>query len=225
MRRTLAAGALMLSACTHVGAGRLPSGFVDARAVVPDLVVEMRYAAAENFVGRRIDGYDAPVCLLTREGASALGAAARALAPSGLGLKVFDCYRPARAVAHFVRWARDPADTAQKRAYYPNVDKSQLFALGYIAERSGHSRGSTVDVTLVDLATGREVDMGSPFDLFDPVSHPESDAVGPAQHANRLLLRDAMEHAGFRPLQEEWWHFTLRGEPFPDTYFDFPIRR
>lgn len=225
MRRAFMAAALALAACAHAVPEGRPADFVDARGLAPRLVVDMRYAGANNFVGRRIDGYEAPVCLLTREAARALAQAEQALAASGAGLKVFDCYRPARAVAHFVRWARDPRDAAQKHNYYPNVDKSQLFALGYIAERSGHSRGSTVDITLIDLATGQERDMGSPFDLFDPVSHAQSEAVGPAQRANRLLLREAMGRAGFRPLKEEWWHFTLEGEPYPDTYFDFPIRR
>lgn len=222
MRAALLAAALAVTAaCAH--AAPRPDGFVDAGAAVPGLAVEMRYAGTDNFVGRRIDGYDAPLCLVSRATADALAKAQGQLKPFGLGLKAFDCYRPARAVAHFARWARDPADQARKAAYYPNVDKARLFELGYIAERSGHSRGSTVDVTLIDLATTRELDMGTPWDLFDTRSWPSDPNVSPAARANRMLLQSVMTAAGFRPLKEEWWHFTLRDEPFPETYFDFPV--
>jgi D-alanyl-D-alanine dipeptidase len=199
-----------------------PDSFVDAAQVVPGLVVEMRYFTANNFVGRRVDGYDKPVCLLTREAAAALAEVARDLAPRGLRLKVFDCYRPVRAVAHFQRWGRAPADLKTKAAYYPDVEKSRLFTDGYIARRSGHSRGSTLDVTLVD-ATG-ELDMGTPFDFLSPRSHASNPAVGARAYRNRMLLAAAMSTRGFRPYEKEWWHFTLRGEPFKDTYFDFPVR-
>lgn len=202
-----------------------PAGFVDAAAIVPGLVVDMRYAGAHNFVGRRIDGYEAPVCYLTREAANALATAQAALVPQGRGLKVYDCYRPARAVADFAAWARDLDDQRMRAEFYPNVEKDQLFALGYIAQRSGHSRGSTVDVTLVDLATGAELDMGTPFDLFDPRSRPSDDSVSAQARANRMTLQNAMRAHGFRPLREEWWHFTLEREPFPETYFDFPVTR
>jgi zinc D-Ala-D-Ala dipeptidase len=148
-----------------------------------------------------------------------------ALAAFGLGLQVFDCYRPMRAVADFAAWARDPADQARKRDYYPGLDKSQLFALGYIAEKSGHSRGSTLDLTIVDLATKAPLDMGSPYDLFDTRSWPSDTRFTPAQRANRMLLQTVMRESGFRPLKEEWWHFTLEREAFPDTYFDFPVAR
>ena len=146
------------------------------------------------------------------------------LAPRGLGLKVYDCYRPARAVEHFARWAADLDDQRTKAEFYPNVDKSQLFALGYIAERSGHSRGSTMDLTIVDLTSGAEIDMGSPFDLFDTRSWPTDETVSSTARANRMLLQGAMREHGFRSLREEWWHFTLEGEPHPETYFDFPVR-
>jgi zinc D-Ala-D-Ala dipeptidase len=201
-----------------------PHGFVDAADVVPGLVVEMRYAGARNFVGRRINGYDAPVCLLTNEAAAALAAVQRDLAPSGRGLKVYDCYRPTRAVARFAAWARDLEDQATKAEYYPNVAKDQLFALGYLAARSGHSRGSTLDLTLVHLASGAELDMGTPYDLFDPRSWPSDTSVSAQAQANRRELQRVMVAHGFRPLQEEWWHFTLMDEPHPDTYFDFPVR-
>ena len=197
--------------------------FVDAHQVIPDLVVEMRYAGHENFVGRPIAGYLAPVCMLTREATAALAAVQAQLAPFGLGLKVYDCFRPARAVADFGRWARDPADLARKAEYYPNVDKSELFARGYIAARSGHSRGSTVDLTVVDAVTKAELDMGSPYDLFDTKSWPADQTVGPVYRANRLMLQAVMRAHGFDAIKEEWWHFKLHGEPYPQTYFDFPV--
>ena len=216
--------ALLATAPFVASAREMPKRFVDAATVVPGLVLDMRYAGSNNFVGRRIDGYEAARCLLTREAATALAKVQRELSERGLGLKVFDCYRPARAVANFVRWARNLADTAKKSEFYPEVDKRNLFKLGYIASHSGHSRGSTVDITIVRRSDGRELDMGTGFDRFSPRSWPSSKAVTPKQRANRMLLAGAMRHAGFRPLQTEWWHFTLRGEPFPKTYFNFPVR-
>jgi zinc D-Ala-D-Ala dipeptidase len=201
-----------------------PNRFVDASRVVPNLVVDMRYLGADNFVGRRIDGYDKPVCYLTREAAAALAAVARDIERQGLALKVFDCYRPVRAVAHFIRWARDLRDVARRADYYPNVDKRNLFRDGYIAARSGHSRGSTLDLTLVRRDTGRELDMGTPFDYFSPRSAPGNRTVSVQAHANRQVLAQAMRRRGFIPYSKEWWHFTLRNEPYPNTYFDFPVR-
>jgi len=200
-----------------------PDLFVDVAGLVPDVVFDVRYAGSENFVGTPVDGYGAARCLLTRPAAEALAGVARDAAAGGYRLKLFDCYRPARAVAHFARWAADLADTHTKATYYPDLDKGQLFALGYIAERSGHSRGSTLDLTLVDAATGRELDMGTPFDLFSTLSWPGSDAVSAAQKANRQVLAGLMAAHRFKPFEQEWWHFTLADEPFPDTYFDFPI--
>lgn len=214
--------AIALAACAPQQTRR--DDFVDAQARIPGLVVEMRYAGADNFVGRPITGYEAPVCLLTEDAANALAAVQQDLAVTGRGLKVFDCYRPRRAVADFAAWARDPNDQRTKAEYYPNVDKSRLFELGYIAERSSHSRGSTVDVTIIDLATGAELDMGTPYDLFDPRSWPSDRTVPEAARENRLLLQRTMVSWGFRPLREEWWHFTLGNEPHPETYFDFPVR-
>lgn len=199
-----------------------PSGFVDAAATVPGLVVDMRYFGAHNFVGSRVDGYEAPVCILTRQAASALAAVQRDLKPRGLGLKVFDCYRPVRAVRHFVRWARDP-DQGTKAEFYPDIDKRALFREGFIASHSGHSRGSTVDLTLVRLPGGEELDMGTHFDLLSYRSSHRG-PVTPEQRANRQTLADAMRKQGFIPYSKEWWHFTLRGEPFPDRYFDFPVK-
>jgi D-alanyl-D-alanine dipeptidase len=200
-----------------------PAAFVDAATVVPGLIAEMRYAGAHNFVGRPIDGYEAPRCLLSQAAATALAEVARDIAPRGLHIKVFDCYRPARAVMNFVRWARDLNATAGKAEFYPDVDKRTLFRDGYIASQSGHSRGSTIDMTLAN-DDGRELDMGTPFDFFSPKSSPADPTVTPEQHANRMLLAAAMRRRGFRPYDKEWWHFTLRGEPFPETYFDFPVK-
>jgi len=200
------------------------SPFVDAAAQVPGLAVEMRYAGSHNFVGRPIAGYEAPRCLLTPEAARALACVQAALARDGLGLKVFDCYRPARAVADFVAWAQDPDDGAGRAEFHPGIDKADLFRLGYIAARSSHSRGSTVDLTLIRRDDGRERDMGTPFDRFDPASAPGSTAVTAAQAANRGRLARAMIRAGFAPYAQEWWHFTLEREPFPDTVFDRPVR-
>jgi zinc D-Ala-D-Ala dipeptidase len=200
-----------------------PAAFVDAATVVPALIVDMRYAGAHNFVGRPIPGYDAARCRLTPPAGAALAGAARDLAPRGLVLKVFDCYRPARAVASFMRWARDLNDTAGKAEFYPQIDKRTLFRDGYIAARSGHSRGSTVDITLAE-AGGRELDMGTPFDFFSPRSSPADPSVAGSARANRALLAAAMRRRGFRPYAKEWWHFTLAREPFPATYFDLPVR-
>jgi len=209
-------------AAQAVSAQERPAAFVDAATLVPGLIVEMRYAGAHNFVGRPIDGYLAPRCLLTQAAATALAEVARDLAPRGLTLKVFDCYRPARAVAHFVRWARDLGDAAGKREFYPGVDKSTLFRDGYISSHSGHSRGSTVDLTLT--RDGRELDMGTPFDFFSLRSWPGSADVSVEARANRALFAAAMRRRGFRPYDREWWHFTLSHEPFPATYFDFPVK-
>jgi zinc D-Ala-D-Ala dipeptidase len=199
-----------------------PADFVDAATVVPGLIVEMRYAGSHNFVGRPIDGYQAPHCLLTHQAAAALAEVARDLAPRYV-IKVFDCYRPTRAVANFVRWARDLHDVAGKPEFYPDVDKRTLFRDGYIAAYSGHSRGATVDLTLA-LPDGKELDMGTPFDFFSPRSWTADPSISPAAHANRILLATAMRRGGFRPYDREWWHFTLRAEPFPQTYFDFPVK-
>ena len=219
----------MLVACFAAGASARvsaqdrPASFVDAAEVVPGLVTDMRYAGTHNFVGRRIDGYAAARCLLTKPAAAALAEVARDLAPRGLAIKVFDCYRPVRAVANFVRWARDLNDAVNKTEFYPHVDKDTLFQDGYISSRSGHSRGSTVDLTLVRAGDG-ELDMGTPFDFFSPLSWAAAGGVSAEAKANRALLATAMRHRGFRPYAKEWWHFTLAAEPFPNTYFDFPVR-
>jgi zinc D-Ala-D-Ala dipeptidase len=229
--RVLTLATLIALTCVRAQAGDRSPAFVDAGEVVPGLVVEMRYAGEHNFVGARIDGYHRRLCLLTRQAAAAVAEVQRDLAEQGLGLKVFDCYRPARAVAHFVRWAQDSADQRAKSEFYPEVDKGDLFRDGYIADRSGHSRGSTLDLTLVRLAGAQapdkpatELDMGTAFDLFSPRSWPTDRSVGATAQKNRALLAKAMIQRGFKPYAKEWWHFTLADEPFPDTYFDFPVR-
>jgi D-alanyl-D-alanine dipeptidase len=191
--------------------------------VIPDAVLDIRYYGTNNFVGERIDSYNAPRAILTREAAAALSEAAGLLRAQGYSIKVFDAYRPASAVARFVRWAKDRGDERRKKIFYPDIDKADIFKLGYIAARSGHSRGSAVDLTIVHSATGGEADMGSPFDFFGPVSAPASPLVTPAQRKNRDILRRAMTSAGFKPLSTEWWHFALANEPYPETYFDFPV--
>jgi zinc D-Ala-D-Ala dipeptidase len=209
-----------------------PAAFVDAATVVPGLLVDMRYAGSHNFVGRPIEGYEAPRCLLTRPAAAALAAVARDVEPQGLAVKVFDCYRPTQAVANFVRWARDLKDQKMKAEFYPDVDKRTLFRAGYIASHSGHSRGSTMDLTLAKASASRiggsepdkELDMGTHFDFFSPKSWTADRTVGAEAHANRMLLASAMRRRGFRGYFREWWHFTLSGEPFPHTYFDFPVK-
>ena len=188
----------------------------------PTLRLDLRCSTANNFVGEPIDGYEAPVCLLTPEAARALTWVARDLKRELVSLVVFDCYRPQRAVDHFVRWAAGPEDPAVRAAYHPNVPKSELFARGYIAERSSHSRGSTVDVGL--LRDGELVDMGTPFDFFDPLSHTDAPGVTARQRADRQRLRAAMERRGFRNYPKEWWHYTLEGEPHRFRGFDVPVR-
>ena len=190
---------------------------------VRPIQTDVRYFSADNFVGEVITGYNAEKILMTLEAALALAAIQIELGERGLGLKVFDAYRPQQAVDDFARWAEDINDTSTKAEYYPNIAKQDLFSLGYIAAQSGHSRGSTVDLTLVELITGDELDMGAPWDLFDPISWPTSLEVSLPQKTNRETLREIMLRYGFNPLREEWWHFTLDDEPFPDTYFDFPI--
>jgi len=174
-------------------------------------------------VGERVDGYEDPVAILSVEAARALKGVAGEMNAQGYRLKVFDAYRPAGAVKHFVLWGIDDLDLRMKPYFYPDLEKQELFRLGYIASQSSHSRGSAVDLTLLDMRTGREVDMGSPFDMFSELSHPDSAAVTQAQHDNRMFLQKAMVRNGFKPIDCEWWHFSLANEPYPDTYFEFPV--
>ncbi|MCR5576882.1 MAG: M15 family metallopeptidase [Oscillospiraceae bacterium] len=199
------------------------SDFVVLADYVPGIIQEIRYHSTYNFVGERIDGYEQPCALLTLEAARALKIVSNELAVQGYRLKVFDAYRPARAVKHFALWGLEDQDVRMKPYFYPALQKQEIFTQGYIAEHSSHSRGSTVDLTLLDMATGKEVDMGGPFDLFSEVSHPDYRGVTDEQYESRMLLRHAMVRGGFRPISCEWWHFTLINEPYPDTYFDFPV--
>ncbi len=199
--------------------------FVEITEIIPDAILEIRYYSTYNFVGTRIDGYLQPTALLTRQAADSLRAVSDELLAKGYRLKIYDAYRPQRAVDHFVRWAADVSDTLMKPYFYPDLDKSVLFEQEYIMEKSGHTRGSTVDLTLFDMATEKEVDMGGTFDWFGIESHPDYTAtITPEQFANRMILREAMVRHGFKTLESEWWHFTLANEPYPDTYFTFPVR-
>ncbi|MBQ6257352.1 MAG: M15 family metallopeptidase [Clostridia bacterium] len=200
-----------------------PSGFVLLADYVPHIVQEIRYYSTYNFIGERIDGYEEPCALLTIEAARALKAAAAELLVQGYRLKVFDAYRPACAVRHFVLWGIEDQDVRMKAYFYPELEKQALFAEGYIASQSSHSRGSTADLTLFDMKTGKELDMGGPFDFFGERSHFDFSGLTPAQRENRALLQRLMTDRGFAPYAEEWWHFTLKNEPYPDTYFTFPV--
>ena len=236
---------LTLSACAACPKDTAPNGFVYLTDAVPDAILEIRYYSTYNFTGDRIDGYERPVALLTKEAAKALKAVSDDVIKQGYRLKIYDAYRPQRAVTHFMNWAKKRDDIRMKAYFYPNLDKSVLFAQGYIAEKSGHSRGSTVDLTLFDMKTEKEVDMGGTFDWFGKESHPAwcgdpqtnqytggfsgnttpaNGKINAVQFRNRMILRAAMMKHGFKPIAEEWWHFTLKNEPYPDTYFDHPVR-
>ena len=202
----------------------LPEGFVLVGEAIPAAILEIRYYTTYNFVGERIDGYEQPVAILTKEAAHALRLVSDDMLQQGLRLVIYDAYRPQRAVDHFARWAENLSAASMKAVFYPDVEKADLFEQGFIARRSGHSRGSTVDLTLLDEATGKLIDMGGPFDFFGELSHPAYPGVTPQQHANRMLLQSTMMKRGFKPLSTEWWHFTLVDEPYKDTYFDFSVR-
>ncbi|MGN1317794.1 MAG: M15 family metallopeptidase [Lachnospirales bacterium] len=200
------------------------SDFVNIGEEIPDIIQEIRYYSTYNFVGQRIDGYEEPCAFMTKEAAEALKAVSDDVISQGYRLKIYDAYRPQMAVDNFIEWAKDLNDTKMKPYFYPELDKSVLFDQGYIAEKSGHSRGSTVDLTLFDMNTGKEVDMGGTFDYFGELSHPDyTEGLSDEQIANRKILRDAMTRHGFKPLETEWWHFTLADEPYPDTYFTFKV--
>ena len=227
LKKVFAVTTLFLLAVSSAFAGVDPqdsSGFVKLAEAVPDVILEIRYYSTYNFVGDRINGYEQPVAYLTKEAAEALKKVSDELKTKGYRLKIYDAYRPQRAVLHFAEWAKDLKDTRMKEYFYPEEDKSVLFDKGYIDYKSGHSRGSTLDLTLFDMRTEKEVDMGGTFDYFGLKSHPDYKGVTPRQYENRMILREAMMNHGFKPLAEEWWHFTLKDEPYPDTYFDFPVK-
>lgn len=199
------------------------SGFVVLADYIPGIIQEIRYHSTYNFIGDRIDGYEEPVALLTKEAARALKSVSNEMMVQGYRLKVYDAYRPARAVKHFVLWGIEDTDIRMKPYFYPDLEKQELFVKGYIAKNSSHSKGSTVDLTLFDMKLGKEVDMGSPFDHFSEVSHPDYKGITDEQYENRMTLQEVMIRNGFKPIDCEWWHFTLENEPYPETYFDFPI--
>ena len=198
-------------------------GFVLLGEYIPAIVQEIRYYSTYNFVGDRINGYEEPCAIVTQETARALLGVSNELHVQGYRLKVFDAYRPACAVRHFVMWGVDDLDLRMKPFFYPELEKAELFTQGYVASHSSHSRGSTVDLTLLNMETGKEVDMGSPFDMFSEVSHPDYTGITQEQYENRMFLRNVMLRHGFEPLSCEWWHFTLKNEPYPNTYFEFPV--
>lgn len=225
----------------------IPEDFVEIREVIPDIILDLRYLTNHNFLGVRVDGYENEKCYITKSAADSLAKVQAELRKFNLSLKIYDAYRPQRAVNHFLRWAKDLADTLTKKEFYPTIDKSRLFIDGYIAEKSGHSRGSTVDLTIVSIPfpyqqdfdiqnqcecfesmnkrfKDNSIDMGTGFDCFHSLSHSENILLTSQQRANRLLLISLMDKYGFNNLAEEWWHFTLRNEPFPKTYFDFEIK-
>ena len=200
-----------------------PSGFVLLSDFVPHIVQEIRYFSTFNFIGDRIDGYEEPCAILTKEAARALKSANNEIMVQGFRLKIYDAYRPAAAVKQFILWGIEDQDTRMKPFFYPDLQKQELFKKGYIARRSSHSRGSTIDLTLLDMMTGKELDMGSPFDFFGEISHPDFRGITEEQYENRMILQKVMTRNGFESLDCEWWHFTLMDEPYPDTYFEFPV--
>jgi len=201
----------------------LHQDFVYLKDLMPNLRSDLRYFGSNNFVGQRIDGYNSPKCILSKEAADALQKVQEELERIGFGLLIYDAYRPQQAVDFFIDWSQDHSDTLMKEEFYPNIDKKDLFEKGYISKKSGHSRGSTVDLTIVSLKTRHILNMGSPYDLFDEKSNIDYPHITKNQHALRLLLKRRMEKHGFKSYEKEWWHFTLINEPFPETYFDFPI--
>lgn len=212
---------LLLS--STIAFAQLPEGFVYVEDIIPEIKMELRYYSTNNFIGIPIEGYNREVAVLSEQATIALKSVQNELKHYSLSIKIYDSYRPQRAVNHFMRWAKDLNDTLNKHEYYPGVMKKHLFKEGYIASKSGHSRGSTMDITLVDKETGKELDMGSSYDFFGIESWVENKNLTAQQRANRMLLQTVMRKHGFMHYPKEWWHFTLRNEPFPDTYFDFLV--
>ncbi len=210
---------------SHYDPEKDSSNFVLLSDMIPSIIQEIRYFSTYNFIGDRIDGYEEPIALLTKEAARALKNVAGEMNVKGCRLKIFDTYRPVTAVRHFILWGIEDQDIRMKPYFYPDVVKQELFSKGYIAKKSSHSRGSTVDLTLLDMSTGKELDMGSPFDWFGEESHPDYKGITEEQYENRMFLREAMLRNGFLPIDCEWWHFTLADEPYPDMYFTFPVSK
>ncbi|WP_339341622.1 M15 family metallopeptidase [uncultured Polaribacter sp.] len=208
-----------------LNAQKLPKNFVYLEDIVPSIRIELRYFSNNNFIGKPIDGYNSNSLIITEETAKSLKKIQQELLQKELSLKIFDGYRPQKAVDHFVRWVQVLKDTLMKAQFYPKVKKNNLLKNGYIAERSGHSRGSTIDLTIINTKTGKALDMGSAYDFFGIQSHPLYQNISKKQKNNRMLLRNTMLNHGFTPYENEWWHFTLKKEPFPNTYFTFPISK
>ncbi len=202
----------------------LPESFVYLSDVEQTIVQDMKYLTNDNFLGRPVKGYAAPRCILTEQAAGVLAKFQAELKPQGLGLKVFDCYRPQTAVNDFIAWSEDHDDQIMKQKYYPNIAKEDFFTLGYANKKSSHTRGSTVDLTIINLDDNSELEMGTIFDFMDPLSHPDNQDISETAYSNRMILRDAMLSHGFVPIETEWWHFTLADEPYPDTYFNFVVK-
>ena len=199
--------------------------FIDIKEYIPSIIIDLKYSSDDNFTGRVVKGYESPKCLLTFEAASSLRNIQTILNKSGYSLKIYDAYRPQRSVNHFINWSKNQSDTLKKSYFYPNLLKSNLFELGYIAASSSHSRGSTVDITLVEISSGKEIDMGSPYDFFGLESSHDYENISITQKNNRKLLLDVMTKNGFSSYSKEWWHYTFIDEPFPTTYFDFTINQ
>lgn len=215
---------LLIFIAGYQTANALPENFVYLKNIAPSIKQDIRYNSSHNFVGKHINGYQKSTCILTHDAAEMLTNVQKQLNKKGLGLLVYDCYRPQRAVENFVVWSKNPNDQKNKREYYPRIDKPDLFRKGYVASYSGHTRGSTVDLTIINLQTGKPLDMGTHFDFLDPLSNPKNPLITASAKQNRMLLRRVMINNGFVPLSTEWWHFSLADEPYPDTYFDFVVR-
>lgn len=214
----------LFTLCLSAQEKTMPSDFVYVKDIIPKISLEMRYFGSHNFTGRPIRGYEKPVAILTKRAALALQQVEKHLNKKGLGLKIYDSYRPQRAVDNFKSWSLKTDDTIAKREFYPLLDKKNLFNLGFIASKSGHSRGSTVDLTLISLKDQKEIDMGGPFDFFGAVSHHQYTNLSARQKENRKILKEAMAKFGFKAYDKEWWHYTLQDEPYRKTYFDFIVK-
>ncbi len=215
---------ILFSSMLNAQNNKIPPEFAYIDEHLDLIVLDIRYAGNHNFVGKPVIGYEKPKAILTREAIKHLKQASVYFLAKGYVFKVFDAYRPQRAVDQFIEWSKISEDTLMKSEFYPELDKKNLFALGYIATKSGHSRGSTIDLTLVDLKTGKELDMGSPYDLFNKISHHNAKGLTKIQKMNRKILKDGMRKFGFKSYAKEWWHYTVQNEPFPSTYFNFIVR-
>lgn len=214
---------ITLSSCLQQAKkSKIPEGFVYLHQVDSSIKIHLKYFTTDNFLGAKVNGYNREVCICTEEAAQALKMAQQEVQEKGWSLIVFDAYRPQKAVDHFMEWAANIDDTLTKSKFYPNIDKKDLFKLNYIASKSSHSRGSTFDVSILD-EEGNQLDMGTSFDFFGPKSWPSYEGVSKEQKANRMYLQSIMKKHGFNPYKEEWWHFTLINEAFPETYFDFDV--